>query len=222
MAVSLILTLKVASAATAMAFCSGTGLALLAANSPLRLRAFLDVVLNFPLVLPPTVLGYYLLTILGRNGSLGRLLFQAFGVSLVFTWQGAAVAAAAASMPLVYKSARAAFDEVPTDLEDAARTLGAGNMEVFLRISMPLAKRTILAGVMLAFARAMGEFGATIMIAGNIPGKTQTLSMAVYEAVQTGDFRTASAYVLLITTATAMILFLSGRVADKTPERGAA
>ena len=142
---------------------------------------------TLPLVLPPTVLGYYLIVLIGRQGWLGRWLQETWGISLIFTWQGAVLAAAVVSLPLVFKSARAAFEEVDPDLENAARTLGLSETAVFFRVSLPLAWRGILAGAMLAFARAMGEFGATLMVAGNLPGKTQTLSLAVYDAVQAGN-----------------------------------
>ena len=138
-------------------------------------------------MLPPTVLGYYLIVVIGRQGWLGRWLQKTWGISLIFTWQGAALAAAVVSFPLIFKSARAAFEEVDRNLENVARTLGLSEAAVFLRVSLPLALRGILAGAMLAFARAMGEFGATLMVAGNLPGKTQTLSLAVYSAVQAGN-----------------------------------
>lgn len=208
----LILTLKVATAATSLAFCMGVSFAYLMLNQSSRFKEGLDALFSLPLVLPPTVLGYYLLVLIGRNGELGKILFETFGISLIFTWQGAALAAAIVSLPLVYKSSRAAFEEVDPNLEDAARTLGLNTVEVFLRVSFPLARRTILAGTMLAFARAMGEFGATLMIAGNIPGRTQTLSLAVYNAVQSGDDRLAASLVVLTSMAAAVILILAGRL----------
>ncbi|HSH70549.1 MAG TPA: molybdate ABC transporter permease subunit, partial [Deferrisomatales bacterium] len=165
-----------------------------------------------PLVLPPTVLGYYLLVVLGRNGWLGGALHKYMGVSLMFTWQGAVAAAAVISFPLVFKSARAAFDAVDRNYENAARTLGMTELMVFVRVSLPLAWKGIVAGVMLAFARGMGEFGATLMVAGNLPGKTQTLSLAVYEAVQAGDDARATALVLVTSTICAVILVASGKV----------
>ncbi len=161
--------------------------------------------------MPPTVLGYYLIVFIGRQGWLGRWLQETWGISLIFTWQGAAVAAAVVSLPLIYKSARAAFEGVDPDLENAARTLGASEAGVFLRVSLPLAWRGILAGAMMAFARAMGEFGATLMVAGNLPGKTQTLSIAVYDAMQAGNDQTATILVLIISTVCLTILVVSSR-----------
>ncbi|MDP3430856.1 MAG: molybdate ABC transporter permease subunit, partial [Desulfomicrobium sp.] len=163
-------------------------------------------------VLPPTVLGYYLIVLLGRNGFVGRWLESTFGVTLIFTWQGAVVAAAVVSFPLIFKSARAALDGVERKYEDAARTMGYPEWRVFLRVCLPLAGRGILAGTMLAFARAMGEFGATLMIAGNLPGRTQTLSLAVYSATQAGQDSLAAQLVLLISVLCTVILWVSGRL----------
>jgi molybdate transport system permease protein len=162
--------------------------------------------------MPPTVLGYYLIVLMGRNGWIGRWLYGTFGVSLMFTWQGAVVASAVVSLPLVYKAARAAFEGVDHNLEKAARTLGLSEGEIFFRVSFPLAWRGILAGTMLAFARAMGEFGATLMVAGNLPGKTQTLSLAVYDAVQAGNDHLAATLVLITSLVCLLILVTSGKV----------
>jgi molybdate transport system permease protein len=183
----LALTLKVASLATLLAFLLGVALAFLLARKNFPLKEWLDAFFALPLVLPPTVLGYYLIVVVGRNGILGRMLHEHLGVSLMFTWQGAVLASALVSLPLIVKSARCAFEEVDVTYENAARDLGASEPLVFLKISFPLAWPGIFAGTMLAFARGMGEFGATLMVAGNLPGKTQTLSMAIYEAVQAGD-----------------------------------
>jgi len=163
-------------------------------------------------VLPPTVIGYYLIVLIGRNGVLGRYLHDGLGINLMFTWQGAVIAASVVSLPLVYKGARAAFEEVDARFANAARTLGAGEFELFIRIALPLAIRGIAAGLMLAFARAMGEFGATLMIAGNLPGKTQTLSIAVYEAVQAGDDARALWLTLIISLVCMIVLVVSGRL----------
>jgi molybdate transport system permease protein len=175
-------------------------------------KEWLDAVLTLPLVLPPTVLGYYLIVLLGRKGWLGQFLWESFGISLMFTWQGAVVASAVVSFPLVFKSARASFEAVDHNLEKAARTLGSSELGVFLRVSLPLAWRGILAGAMLAFARAMGEFGATLMIAGNLPGKTQTLSLAVYAAVQAGNDNLATSLVLITSIVCVLVLVSSGKL----------
>jgi len=208
----LVLTLKVASLATLLSLCAGVALAYIMCRRGFPGAGAVDALLTLPLVLPPTVLGYYLIVLLGRKGALGGWLMNTFGVSLIFSWQGAVVAAAVVAFPLVFRSARAAFQGVDPNLEDAARVLGEDEGPVFIRVSLPLAWRGILAGAMLTFARAMGEFGATLMVAGNIPGRTQTLSMAVYEAVQAGNYGTGNALVLITSVACFVILMVSGRL----------
>ena len=205
------LTLKVAGVATLVSFLVGVILAFLVARSRFWGREGLDSLATLPLVMPPTVLGYYLIVVIGRHGWLGRWLQETWGISLIFTWQGAALAAAVVSLPLIYKSARAAFEGVDPHLENAARTLGLSEAGVFLRVSLPLAWRGILAGAMMAFARAMGEFGATLMVAGNLPGKTQTLSLAVYDAMQSGNDQAATVLVIIISTVCLGILVVSSR-----------
>ncbi|WP_300788144.1 molybdate ABC transporter permease subunit [uncultured Desulfovibrio sp.] len=192
----LLLSLRVAALATLF---SSLGALLLAWKLSRRrgpLPAVLDAFCALPLVLPPTVVGYYLIVLLGRHGLVGRWLAEA-GISLIFSWQGAVVAATVVVFPLIYKSARAALEQVDSQLEDAARTLGAGEWRIFLTISLPLAWRGIFAGIMLAFARGMGEFGATLMLAGNIPGRTQTLALAIYDAFQAGNDARATLLVLV-------------------------
>ena len=175
-------------------------------------RELLDAAMTLPMVMPPTVLGYYLLVLVGRRGPIGHWLDAEFGISLVFTWQGAVIAAAVVAFPLVYKGARAAFEGVEHQYEQAARVLGKSEWEVFVRVTLPLAWRGILAGAMLAFARAMGEFGATLMVAGSLPGKTQTLSIAVYEAVQAGKDDVANFLVIVTSVVCITILVASGRI----------
>ncbi|MNQ02068.1 Molybdenum transport system permease protein ModB [compost metagenome] len=162
-------------------------------------------------MLPPTVLGYYLLVLLGRRGIIGETLAK-WNIELVFTWQGAVIAAAIVAFPLVFKSARAAFENVDAQLENAARVLGVSEVGVFFRVTLPLAARGIVAGVLLAFARALGEFGATLMIAGSLPGRTQTLSVAIYEAVQAGDDRTANLLVLVTSMTCVVVLVAAGKL----------
>ena len=210
------LTLKVAGCATAIALLAGVAFGFMLARTRLPGRRLLEALLTLPLVLPPTVVGYYLIVTLGRNSALGGWLERAFGVALIFTWQGAVAAAAVVAFPLVFTSARAAFEGVDAHLEGAARVLGAGEAKVFIQVTLPLAMRGIAAGTMLAFARAMGEFGATLMIAGNIPGKTQTLSLAVYDAVNSGNDALANALVVLISVACIAVLLATGRVLEPT------
>lgn len=211
--VPLLLTLKVAGWATALNLLLGVGVGFALARLRFPGRELLDALLTLPMVMPPTVLGYYLLVLIGRNGPLGAWLQAEFGINLIFTWQGAVIAATLVAFPLVFKSARAAFEAVDPQLEQAARVLGLSEAALFFRVTLPLAWRGILAGLLLAFARATGEFGATLMVAGSIPGKTQTLSVAVYEAVQAGQDATAN-FLVLVTSITCIVVLLSaGRLA---------
>jgi len=210
--IPLALTLRVAGFATLLTLVVGVAVALLFARHAFRGREILDAVCTLPLVMPPTVLGYYLIVLIGRRGWIGEWIYENLGISLMFTWQGAVLASAVVAFPLVYKSARAAFESVDRQLENAARTLGASELRVLFAVTIPLAWRGILAGTMLAFARAMGEFGATLMVAGNIPGKTQTLSLAVYDAVQAGQDDLANFLVLLTSIVCIAILVGSGRL----------
>lgn len=206
------LTLKVAAWATLAAMLLGTLLGLLVARGQWPGKRLVEALLTLPMVLPPTVLGYYLIVVLGRNAPLGQWLHEHLDITLMFTWQGAVIAASVVAFPLVFTSARAAFEGVNRDMEKAARVLGADELKVFLHVTLPLAMRGIAAGTMLAFARAMGEFGATLMIAGNIPGKTQTLSMAIYDAVQSGNDALANTLVIVISALCIVILVVASRL----------
>ena len=207
------LSLKVALWATAFALLVGVAAGYALARRRFFGRELLDAVLLLPMVLPPTVLGYYLLVVIGRRGWLGGWLDRVFGIQLIFTWQGAVIAAALVAFPFVCKSARAAFEGVDPQMEQAARVLGVSEIGVFLRVTLPLARRGILAGTLLAFARSLGEFGATLMVAGSIPGRTQTLSIAVYEAVQAGQDDVANLLVGIISAVCVSVLLLAGRLA---------
>lgn len=210
---ALALSLKVAGFATAITLVLGTATGFLLARLRFPGRDLLDTLLTLPMVLPPTVLGYYLLVLLGRRSTFGAWLQDTFGITLIFTWQGAVIAAAIVAFPLVFKPARAAFEGVDGQLENAARVLGISELAIFFRVTLPLAWRGILAGVLLAFARALGEFGATLMVAGSIPGKTQTLSIAVYEAVQAGQDDVANTLVLITSLVCVTVLLIAGRLA---------
>jgi molybdate transport system permease protein len=218
--IALKLTLKVAGWATAFNLILGVGVGYAMSRWRFTGRDLLDAVFTLPMVLPPTVLGYYLLVLIGSRGPVGGWLLEHFGIRLIFTWQAAVIAAMVVSFPLVFKAARAAFETVDPELEDAARTLGIGEWGVFFRVSVPLAWRGILAGLLLAFARSLGEFGATLMVAGSIAGKTQTLSIAVYEAVQAGQDATAN-FLVAVTSITCIAVLLGagwlvpGRVASR-------
>jgi len=207
----LLLSLKVAGLATLLNAVLGVAAAYGLSRWRSPWRDLLDSVLTLPLVLPPTVLGYYLLVVFGRRGALGAWL-ESWGIQLVFTWQGAVVASTIVAFPLVLKAARAAFENVDHQLEHAARVLGVSEAGVFFRVSLPLATRGIAAGVLLAFARALGEFGATLMVAGNLPGRTQTLSVAIYEAVQAGDDSAATTLVIITSITCVAVLMLAGRL----------
>jgi molybdate transport system permease protein len=206
------LTLKVASLATLLAFASGVAIAYFVARRNIWGKEVIDAILTLPMVLPPTVLGYYLILLVGRRGVVGQWLDAHFDFSLMFTWQGAVIAAAVVSFPLVFKSARAAYEGVEPNLENAGRTLGLSEFAVFVRITFPLARRGILAGTLLGFARAMGEFGATLMVAGNLPGRTQTLSLAIYDAVQSGNDDLANLYVFITSAVCIVILVASSHM----------
>jgi len=209
---AVLLSLKVAGIATLLVAIAGTFLGWLLARGRFRGRELLDSLLTLPLVFPPTVTGYYLLLLFGRRGLLGGPLHEATGLTLAFTWYAGVLAAAVVSLPLMVKSARAAIEAVDTDLEFAAATLGAGRWETFRRVTLPLARRGILAGVVLAFARAVGEFGATLMIAGNIPGRTQTMPLAIWEAVASGDDPQAQALVVVLTALSLGVILLVARM----------
>ncbi len=208
----LLLSLQVAFIATLLTGVIGVALAAGIARWQSRWREWLDALFMLPLVLPPTVLGYYLIVLVGRNGAFGQWLEQTWGVVLIFSWQGAVLAASIVSLPLIYRTARAAFEEVNVSLENAGRSLGLSEWQVFWRISLPLAWRGIMAGLMLTFARAMGEFGATLMVAGNLPGKTQTLSVAVYDAVQAGNDAQAWGLTAIISVVCMAVLIISGQL----------
>lgn len=218
--IPLLLSLKVAGWATALDIVLGVAAAFGLARWRSPARDVVDSLLTLPLVLPPTVLGYYLLVLLGRHGVLGAWL-DTLGIQLVFTWQGAVIASMVVAFPLILKSARAAFEGVDPQLERAARTLGLGEAAVFFRVTLPLASRGILAGALLAFARALGEFGATLMLAGNLPGRTQTLSVAVYAAVQAGDDSTATVLVVVTSLTCVIVLLAAGRLVPTRALTGA-
>lgn len=203
----LIISLKVTAVATALASLAGLALALWLARSRFPGQSLVETLVSLPLVLPPTVVGFYLLSALGKEGPLSRL----FSINLLFTWPAAAVASAVMALPLMVRASKAAIEGVNPEVEKAARTLGSAEWEVTLRVTIPLARRGILAGMILAFARALGEFGATLMVAGNIPAKTQTIPLAIYDAVQLGRLDQANALVLAVTLVAFAVIWLVNR-----------
>ncbi len=208
------LTFKISIVATLFSVFIGFWIALLLAKKVFPGRHLLDAIIMQPLTMPPTVLGYYLLVLLGRGSFVGRFLEDELGISLVFTWKGAVIAAVIASMPLFIKPARAALEGVDRNLENAARLLGRSEFKVLSTITVPLSWKGLVAGAVLAFARATGEFGATLMVAGNIPLKTQTLSIAIYDAVQSGDMYLANILVLIITVFSIFTVYIVNRYTD--------
>ncbi len=209
------LSLRVSTIATVIAVLVGIGPAWALANKRFPGRNVLDAVITLPVVLPPSVLGYYLLLLIGRRGPIGAWLEQVFGLRLVFTWQAAVIAAVVASMPLFIRAARAAIEDVDPTLVGAARTLGRSELMVFLRVVLPLAWRGVLAGVVLCWARALGEFGATLLVAGNIPGRTQTMAIAIYDAVQAQDMARANALVVILTAISVFVIVLLNRLGGR-------
>jgi molybdate transport system permease protein len=207
----LLLSMKVAGLATVAALALGTPIAWLLARGRFPGRSVLEAIVMIPLILPPTVTGYYLLLLIGRQGLLGRLLEQWLNVGIIFTWKAAVLASTIAALPLFIKATQGAFEGIDRRIEDAGRTFKPV-LIVLCTITLPLAWRGILAGSILAFARAMGEFGITLMIAGNIPGRTQTLALAIYDAVQANQPQEANAMSILATAAVLLILVLVGRM----------
>ncbi|MBM3723964.1 MAG: molybdate ABC transporter permease subunit [Acidobacteria bacterium] len=209
------LSLRVAALSTLLAAGLGLWIAYLLANRAFPGKEALDAAVSLPLVLPPTVLGYYLLVLLGRTSPLGAVYEWLFGGPLVFTWQAAVAAAFLHSAPLLVKSSRAALESVDHSYERAARCLGAPEWKLFWRVTFPLARRPIFAAVALAFARSLGDFGVTIMIAGNIPGRTQTVAVAIYDAVEAGNGALARLLVLVVSAVAILILWLANRLTGR-------
>ncbi len=195
----LIITLKTAVVSTVITFFIGIGLAYIVVNMK-RGQGLADAVITLPMVLPPTVVGFFLLLMFGKRSLIGQFLLQ-FDFSLVFTWQATVISAVIVSMPLMYRTTRGAFEQLDKNIIYAAQTLGVSDWKIFWRILIPNTRYGILAGLVLSFTRALGEFGATIMFAGNIPGVTQTMSTAIYAAVQAND------YDLAFQWAMALVLF---------------
>lgn len=214
----LIISLETALTATVVTFFIGIGLA----YGVVRLRHFqgiADAIITLPMVLPPTVVGFFLLLFLGRKSTIGKFLLQ-FDVNLVFTWQAAVIAAVIVSLPLMYRTARGAFEQLDVNILNAARTLGISEWRIFWRILLPNSWQGILAGVVLSFTRALGEFGATIMFAGNIPGKTQTMSTAIYAAVQANDYDSAYNWAMVIVFFSLFFVVLMNVYTSKMLSRG--
>jgi molybdate transport system permease protein len=209
------LSLIFATTATVLVACGGCLVGWLLARRRFRGRALVEALLNLPLVLPPTVTGYYLIVLLGRRGLLGGPLWEATGLAIPFTWVACTIAAAVMAFPLMERAARVAFEEIDPRHELVAASLGHGRLSVFFRVSVPLARRGLTAGVVLAFARALGEFGATLILAGNIPGRTQTLPLAIYEAFMAGEDGAAWTLSLLLTSVSVVVILFAGHLSRR-------
>ncbi|MHC1755209.1 MAG: molybdate ABC transporter permease subunit [Methanosarcina sp.] len=209
------LTLWVATISSILVLCSGVTIAYVFARHDFRGKGLLELFLTLPLVLPPTVIGYLLVVLVGRNGFLGQMIFDFMGRGIMFTWQAAVIAAYTVSLPLMVYTAKAAIEAVDREIEYAAYILGKSELETALQITLPLAKKGILAGLILSFARAIGEFGATLMLAGNIPGKTNTMSISIYSAFQAGNNEFAEVLVLILVFMSLLTIALTGRFVGK-------
>jgi molybdate transport system permease protein len=210
------LSLKVAVVATAVNAIVGIPIAYLLARRRFWGRDLVDLLVTLPLVLPPTVVGYYLIVLLGRRGMLGGPLYRVTGWTVAFTWYAAVIAATVMALPLLVRTVRAAIESVEPDLERAAHTLGRSELRTALEITLPLARNGVLAGLVLSFARALGEFGATLMLAGNIPGRTATVPLSIYTAVQTGDSGEALVLVAALTLLSCAVLIATNRLGART------
>ena len=212
---SLRLSLQVAIAATVLVVLVGTGMSFILARKNFGGKEILDIFLTLPLVLPPTVTGYYLILFMGRNGLVGKYLFHWTGWSIMFTWYAAVLASFFVALPLMIKTMRAAIESVDRNLIKVSYTLGHGEVKTFLKVILPLSKKGMIAGAVLSFARAMGEFGATLMIAGNIPGKTATMPIAIYTSASSGDWSKANMMVIFFTLVSGVFLYIANQLTKK-------
>lgn len=212
---SLGLSLQVALCSTLLVTAVGLPVAYVLGRKNFAGRELLDMLFTLPLVLPPTVTGYYLVVLLGRNGIVGSFLYQWTGWTIMFTWQAAALASFVVALPLMIKTARAAIESVDGTFIDASATLGHSEMWTAFKVILPLARRGIIAGAVLSFARSMGEFGATLMLAGNIPGKTDTMPVAIYTAASSGEWQKAGGMVLVFTLLSGAFLYTANRFAGR-------
>ncbi|CEH33628.1 molybdate ABC transporter permease subunit [Romboutsia lituseburensis] len=205
----LIISLKTAFLATFITFVIGIIASYFMSNYKGKYKGLIDGLFTLPLVLPPTVVGFFLLLVVGKNGVVGKFLLQ-FDITIIFSWWATVISATVVAFPMMYRTSRAAFEQIDVNMISAARTLGLSEWKIFYKIAIPLAWPGIIAGIVLSFARALGEFGATLMIAGNIPGRTQTMPVAIFFAVEGGDMSKAMMWVLIITVISiAMILILN-------------
>ncbi|WP_302541814.1 molybdate ABC transporter permease subunit [uncultured Clostridium sp.] len=201
------ISLKTAFLATIITSIIGIFISYKMANYKGRGRGLIDGVFTLPLILPPTVIGFFLLLICGKNGFVGKI-FMSFNKNIIFSWSATVIAATVVAFPMMYRTCRSAFEQIDKNMISAARTLGLSETKIFFKIAIPLAWPGIIGGLVLSFARALGEFGATLMIAGNIPGKTQTMPVAIFFAVEGGDMNKAMLWVLIIVAISFIMIFL--------------
>jgi molybdate transport system permease protein len=201
------ISLKTSLTATFITFFIGIAAAQWIANYKGKFKGILDTIFTLPLVLPPTVVGFFLLLIFGINGPIGKVLLK-LGTTIIFSWSATVISAVVVSFPLMYKTSRAALEQIDRNIVNAARTLGVPEWRVFWKITLPLAWPGIAAATVLSFARALGEFGATLMVAGNIPGKTQTIPVAIYFAAEGGEMNAALIWVILIVIISTTVILL--------------
>ncbi|MDY0385949.1 MAG: molybdate ABC transporter permease subunit [Methanolobus sp.] len=210
----LLITLKIAIISTLLVALIGVVISYLLARRDFRGKWLADAIVTLPLVLPPTVTGYLLVVLLGKNGAVGEILYKITGWTILFTWEAAVIAAFIVSLPLMVKTTTAAIEAVDREYEYAAFTLGRKEIETALMITLPLAKKGILAGIVLSFARAVGEFGATLMVAGNIPGRTNTMSISIYSAFQAGNGELANMLVIILVTMSLLSMAITAKLAN--------
>ena len=212
---SMRLSLQVAAVATAFVFVIGITVAYFLARKEFKGKELLDALFTLPLVLPPTVTGYYLIILFGRNGSIGKILYQWTGWTLMFTWYAAVLASFVVALPLMIKTARAAIESVDIDLINASYTLGHSELDTALKVTIPLARRGIIAGTVLSFARSIGEFGATLMLAGNLTGRTDTMPLAIYSLAGSGEWSKANSMVIMLTLLSGVFLYLANQYSKR-------
>lgn len=209
-----IISLKVSFLATMITFVSGVIIAYFVTFMKKRVRIIMDTVFTLPMVLPPTVAGFILLVILGRNGIVGKILYN-MGIDVIFTQTAAVIAAAVVSFPMIYRTARSSFERIDEDILHSGRITGMNDFELFTKVAFPIALPGIIGGTVLGFSRAFGEFGATLMIAGNIPGETQTIPMAIFFAAEGNDMNTAYIWVFVMLSMASIVLYIMNSISEK-------
>lgn len=213
----LLISIKVALCSSLLVFFIGTVIAYFLAMKQFKGRALLEILVMLPLVLPPTVTGYYLVIIMGRNGFIGKFLTEHLGLSVIFSWYGAVIAATAVALPLMVQAAKAAIESVDKNLIQVSYTLGHSELATALKVVLPLARNGIFAGFILAFTRALGEFGATLMLAGNIPGRTNTMPLEIYSLATAGEWEKAQLLVVVLTLTSAAAMLLARYFSARRP-----